>query len=315
MVAARASGANRALRMAVGGRSGWNTRADWCIIPPPQTGGLPPPRQTPLKGSAHVERSIRPVSEQKTTKTPASPGPDEDRLFAEPRERVDDFRFNAATAAVFDDMVSRSVPFYDEIQRIVVELAADFGVPGSRLYDMGCATGTTLAALDPLVDPEVNFVGIDNSDDMLGRAREKLGAVAGHRRLDLVNADLDRGVDVDDASVVVMILTLQFVRPLQRERLVRRVFAGMRKDAALILVEKITSPHTLLNRLFIKNYYEFKRRNGYSQVEIAQKREALENVLIPYRYEENVQMLHDVGFTQVDEVFRWYNFCCMVAVK
>jgi len=262
-----------------------------------------------------VERSARPTPKPKSEDAAPAEGPPEDRLFAEPRERVDDFRFNAATAAVFDDMVSRSVPYYDEIQRIVVELAADFGVPGSRLYDMGCATGTTLEALDPQVDPEVTFVGIDNSDDMLGRAREKLGSVAAHRRLELVNADLDRGVDVEDASVVIMILTLQFVRPLHRERLVRRAFAGMRKDAALILVEKITSPHTLINRLFIKNYYEFKRRNGYSQVEIAQKREALENVLIPYRYDENVQMLHDVGFTQVDEVFRWYNFCCMVAVK
>jgi len=261
-----------------------------------------------------VDRPARPVSRAKEKKAGA-PEANADRLFAEPLGRVDDFRFNAATAAVFDDMVSRSVPFYDEIQRIVCELAAEFGVPGTRLYDLGCATGTTLAALDPVVDPEVTFVGIDNSDAMLGRARGKLESVVGHRRLELVNADLDRGVDIDDASVVTMILTLQFVRPLQRDRLVRRIFAGMRKDAALILVEKITSPHTLLNRLFINNYYEFKRRNGYSQVEIAQKREALENVLIPYRYEENALMLRDVGFSQVDEAFRWYNFCCMVAVK
>lgn len=238
-----------------------------------------------------------------------------DRLFSDPDRRVDDFQFNASTAAVFDDMVSRSVPFYGEIQRIVGELAADFGVPGSNLYDLGCATGTTLEALDPVVDPDVHFVGIDNSDDMLAQARDKLGNMEGRRRLDLVNADLDRGVDIEDASVVTMILTLQFVRPLHRERLVRRIFAGLRKDGALILTEKITSPHTMLNRLFIKNYYEYKRRNGYSQVEIAQKREALENVLIPYRYEENEALLKEVGFTQVDEVFRWYNFCCMVAVK
>jgi len=250
---------------------------------------------------------------------PSRPGPDEavpvDRVFAEPRERIDDFSFNASTAAVFDDMVSRSVPFYGEIQRIVGELAADFGVAGSNLYDLGCSTGTTLEALDPMVDPDVHFVGIDNSDDMLDKARAKLGGMDGRRKLDLVNGDLNRGVDIEDASVVTMILTLQFVRPLNRERLVRRVFAGLRKDGALILTEKITSPHTMLNRLFIKNYYEYKRRMGYSQVEISQKREALENVLIPYRYEENEAMLKEVGFSQVDEVFRWYNFCCMVAVK
>jgi tRNA (cmo5U34)-methyltransferase len=246
--------------------------------------------------------------------TGAKPKP-VDQLFAEPAERIDDFQFNASTAAVFDDMVSRSVPFYGEIQRIVGELAADFGVPGTNLYDLGCATGTTLAALDPVVDSDVHFVGIDNSDDMLAQAREKLSAMEGRRRLELLNADLDRGVDIEDASVVTMVLTLQFVRPLHRERLVERIFAGLRKDGALILTEKITSPHTMLNRLFIKNYYEYKRRNGYSQVEIAQKREALENILIPYRYEENEALLKEVGFTQVDEVFRWYNFCCMVAVK
>jgi tRNA (cmo5U34)-methyltransferase len=238
-----------------------------------------------------------------------------DRLFAEPRQKVDDFQFNASTAAVFDDMVSRSVPFYGEIQRIVGELSADFGVPGSNLYDLGCATGTTLEAIDPVVDPDVHFIGIDNSDDMLDQARTKLKGVSDRRKLELLNGDLNRGIDVEDASVVTMVLTLQFVRPLNRERLVRRVFAGMRKDGALILTEKITSPHTMLNRLFIKNYYEYKRRMGYSQVEIAQKREALENILIPYRYEENEALLKEVGFTQVDEVFRWYNFCCMVAVK
>jgi tRNA (cmo5U34)-methyltransferase len=249
------------------------------------------------------------------SKSVAPEGAPVDRLFADPRPRVDDFQFNASTAAVFDDMVSRSVPFYGEIQRIVGELAGDFGVAGSNLYDLGCSTGTTLEALDPVVDPDVHFIGIDNSDDMLDQARSKLAGMEGRRKLDLVNGDLNRGVDVDNASVVTMVLTLQFVRPLNRERLIRRVFAGLRKDGALILTEKITSPHTMLNRLFIKNYYDYKKRMGYSQVEIAQKREALENILIPYRYEENEALLKEVGFTQVDEVFRWYNFCCMVAVK
>src|SRR5688572_24236163 len=97
-----------------------------------------------------------------------------DRIFAERETRARDFTFDSRTAGVFDDMVSRSVPFYDEIQRMTGELAADFAVPGTNLYDLGCSTATTLVALEPLVDPAVRFVGVDNSAEMLAKAREKL---------------------------------------------------------------------------------------------------------------------------------------------
>ena len=238
-----------------------------------------------------------------------------DQIFAEPQGMTKDFRFGAETAAVFDDMVSRSVPFYGEIQRMTCELARDFAVPGSNLFDMGCATGTTMLALDPLVDTGVRFVGIDNSDEMLGKARDKLASVAARRQLDFVNSDLNTCHVVEDGSVVLMVLTLQFVRPLYRDRLVRRIFEGMRDQGGLILVEKITGSHTLLNRLFIDYYYDYKRRNGYSDLEISQKREALENVLIPYHLEENRDLLREVGFKHVEEFFRWYNFCGLIAVK
>ena len=90
-----------------------------------------------------------------------------DRVFAEPVRRASDFKFDGRTASVFDDMLGRSVPFYDEIQRMTCELAADFAVPGTSLYDLGCSTGTTLAALEPYVDPSVRFVGVDSSPEML----------------------------------------------------------------------------------------------------------------------------------------------------
>lgn len=239
----------------------------------------------------------------------------EDQVFADARAQITDFKFGAETAAVFDDMVSRSVPYYGEIQRMSCELAADFAVPGSSLYDFGCSTGTTLLALDGMVDPGVRFVGLDNSDDMLAKARKKLDNAGSKRQIDLINADLNAVPAVEDASVTMMLLTLQFVRPLYRERLVRRAFEGMRDNGCLIVVEKITGSHTLLNRLFIEHYYDYKRRNGYSDLEISQKREALENVLIPYRYEENRDLFLDVGFRHVEEFFRWYNFCGVVAVK
>ena len=238
-----------------------------------------------------------------------------DKLFADETASIGDFRFGKETASVFDDMVSRSVPFYREIQRMTGDIAADFGVPGTNLYDLGCATGTTLLALDAMVDPGVRFIGVDNSDDMLAKARGKLEETGVTRAYDLQNSDLNQLAPLENASVAIMILTLQFVRPLYRERIVRRIYEGLNENACLILVEKITLADSLLNRLFIKHYYEMKKRNGYSNVEISLKREALENVLIPYRYEENIDMLHNAGFRSVEEFFRWYNFCGVVAIK
>ena len=148
----------------------------------------------------------------------AEPEQATDRIFATPVQRTTDFTFDQRTASVFDDMVSRSVPFYGEMQRMTTELAADFAVPGTNLYDLGCSTGTTLALLDPVVHPDVRFVGVDNSAEMLQKAREKLEQLPRQRCRELVEADLHELDHLDNASVVILTLTLQFVRPLHRER-------------------------------------------------------------------------------------------------
>jgi tRNA (cmo5U34)-methyltransferase len=218
-----------------------------------------------------------------------------DALFAAERRRIDDFNFGAETAAVFDDMLDRSVPYYDEI----------------------CSTGTTILQIARAVPAEVSarFVGVDSSQEMLDIAQEKLSAADLGHPFDLRCADLDEGVHIADASVVLLVLTLQFVRPLNRERLLRSVQHGMEKGGCLVLVEKVLGEDSTLNRLFIERYYAMKRRNGYSDLEIAQKREALENVLVPYRLDENIRLLKEVGFSATDVFFKWYNFCGIIAVK
>lgn len=240
-----------------------------------------------------------------------------DRLFAEQRARVDDFNFGEATAAVFDDMLDRSVPFYTEIQRMVAELAADYAQDGSAVWDLGCSTCTTFLEIDRALPAgvDVRFVGLDSSPEMLERARAKLTAAKFARPYDLRCADLNVDMRIENASVVLLVLTLQFVRPLHRESLIRSVYDGMRPGGCLLLVEKVLGENSTFNRLFIKHYYEFKRRNGYSDLEIAQKREALENVLVPYRLEENKTLLRKVGFQEIDVFFKWYNFCATVAMK
>jgi tRNA (cmo5U34)-methyltransferase len=238
-----------------------------------------------------------------------------DEIFAEPKPLATDFRFDHKTAAVFDDMVSRSVPFYHEIQRMTTEMAADFAVDGTNLYDLGCATCTTLIELAPVVSPGVRLVGIDSSEEMLAQAERRLAEQRVTRPIALVRADLHDGLEVQNASVVIMTLTLQFVRPLHRQRVIDAIYRGLNPQGCLLLVEKVTVKDSFLNRLFIKYYYAMKRRNGYSEMEIAQKREALENVLIPYRLDENRDVLRAAGFRHIEVFFRWYNFCGLIAVK
>jgi tRNA (cmo5U34)-methyltransferase len=240
-----------------------------------------------------------------------------DSLFKERRAQIHDFNFGAETAAVFDDMLDRSVPFYGEIQRMIGELAGDFAVEGSSIYDLGCSTANTFLSIGFHLSPDlgVKFVGLDSSDDMLRKAEEKLANARFPWPYALNRLDLNEGVQIENASVALMVLTLQFVRPLNREALLTSLCQGMNHNGCLILVEKVLGEHSTFNRLFIDHYYAMKKRKGYSEIEIAQKREALENVLIPYRLDENLRLLRRCGFNHVDVFFKWYNFCGIVAIK
>ncbi len=239
---------------------------------------------------------------------------EKDKLF-EQNLKTADFKFDDKVVKVFDDMVSRSVPFYAEMQRMTTELAAYFATKNSRLYDIGCSTGTTFYELNKSVDPSVTFVGLDNSEEMLKKAQEKLVDVTAKRKLELEFVDINKSINIENASVVTLLLTLQFVRPLNRERIMKKIYEGLNDQGAVIIIEKLTSEDSLINRLFIEKYYDYKRRNGYSETEIASKREALENVLIPYRMDENFELLRSAGFKNIEVFFRWYNFCGIIAVK
>ncbi|MDC4206861.1 MAG: carboxy-S-adenosyl-L-methionine synthase CmoA [Candidatus Manganitrophus sp.] len=241
--------------------------------------------------------------------------PTRDNLFRRERRQAKDFDFGEETAKVFDNMLDRSVPFYAEIQRMIGEMAADFAVPRSNLYDLGCSTCNTFVQIDSLIPQGVKFIGTDASEAMLAKAKEKLSVYPMTHPVELICSDLNKTAGVENASVVLMNLVLQFVRPLRRTQVVREIASGINKDGCLILVEKVLSPDSTVNRLFIKYYYEMKKRNGYSEMEIAQKREALENVLIPYHYFENRDLLMECGFRHCEMFFRWYNFCGMIAIK
>lgn len=239
----------------------------------------------------------------------------QDAVFADPKMQVSDFEFNASVVNVFDDMVVRSVPFYLEIQRMVAELASDFVQKNTRVYDLGCSTGATLMSLHQKVDKSIEFVGVDESAEMLKSCAANLKKQIPERKVQLVDADLNQGIAMEKASVAILCLTLQFVRPLKRQKLIADIYRQLPENGALIIVEKVLGEDSLFNRLFIKHYYEFKKRNNYTDTEIAKKREALENVLIPYRLKENEELLRDCGFKHIDTFFKWYNFSGFIAIK
>jgi tRNA (cmo5U34)-methyltransferase len=239
-----------------------------------------------------------------------------DKIFDEPIKQASDFSFNNKVAGVFDDMVTRSVPFYVEMQRMMAELVADQCGQDGVIYDLGCSTGATLIMMDQTVPQHIKFVGIDDSAPMLDKCRTKLEEMGMKRPFSLEVADLNTGVvPMEDASVVILCLTLQFVRPIAREKLLRNIHEQLRPGGVLIVIEKILAEETDFNRDFIKYYYNHKRRNNYSEMEISQKREALENVLIPYKLSENITLLKEVGFRTVEVFFKWYNFSGFIAKK
>ena len=238
-----------------------------------------------------------------------------DEFFRDEIEKPFDFKFGAGVAKVFDDMVNRSVPFYGEIQRMVAELAAEHAKASTNVYDLGCSTGTTMIGMNTMMPEDVFFVGVDDSKEMLEKCAVKLKEAGFTRKFNLVCEDIGTSVTISNASVVVLCLTLQFVRPIHRERLIQQIVKGLNPGGVLILVEKILAEDSLFNRDFIKYYYDYKRRNNYSEMEISQKREALENVLIPYKLSENVSLLRESGFSHCEVFFKWYNFSGLIAIK
>lgn len=230
------------------------------------------------------------------------------------RSDVGDFAFDETVANGFDEMVVRSVPLYSELQRMTVELAGQFAQPNTEVVDLGCSTGVTLDLLDRAIGFEgVQLVGVDNSEPMLEKARARLRDTRLPVRL--ICEDLNAGLPTKSPSVVIMNWTLQFIRPLQRDSVIREIYDRLVPNGCLIVMEKVLCDSSLLNRLYIDLYYDFKKREGFSDSEIAQKRESLENVLIPYRVEENLALFQRNGFEIVDVFFRWFNWAGFLAVK
>lgn len=222
------------------------------------------------------------------------------------------FEFDEAVASVFDDMLSRSVPFYDDVHKLIISLILTEQKDTKSVLDLGSSTAKFLLDLHSKMSATMKLKGLDNSKAMLARAKQKCQAFGADIELELIDMlDYDYG----DEDVIVANYTLQFIRPMQRTELVKRLHDSLNDDGLFIFSEKVVFNDKKLDKEIIDIYYKYKKEQGYSEYEISQKREALENVLIPFTIKENIQMCKDAGFTNVKTIFQWANFVTFVAKK
>ena len=233
-----------------------------------------------------------------------------DTVFTKPIKKQ--FEFDEEVAAVFDDMLERSVPFYKESQKITEFFTHKNLKSGGVVYDLGCSTASLLLNIHRGLEVDAELIGLDNSEAMLEQARKKCEAYGAN--IEVVHTDILE-YDYKSADVFISNYTLQFIRPLVREELVKKIVTSLKSEGVFIFSEKVISHHSRLNKELIECYYDFKKSQGYSEYEIMQKREALENVLVPYSEEENIQMAKNAGFSHCEVLFRWANFATFIAMK
>lgn len=241
-----------------------------------------------------------------------------DRLYATPQDQVADFVFNEAVVRVFPDMIKRSVPGYPTIVENLGVIASQFARPHSALYDLGCSLGAVSQALRRHVQAEgCRVIAVDNSTAMVERCREYLHAQDAMFQellpVEVIEADICL-LDFQPASLVALNFTLQFIPGAQRLDLLRRIRQALLPGGALILSEKLrfedAEEHALLGELHVA----FKRANGYSELEIAQKRSAIENVMKPDSLAEHRERLAAAGFSKVVPWFQCLNFASLIAL-
>ena len=233
-----------------------------------------------------------------------------DKVFSKPIEKQ--FEFDEEVASVFDDMLNRSVPFYKENLNLQTEILKNFLNENDKVTDLGSSTGTFLIELAKKSGKKLELIGIDNSSAMIKRAENKAKAFGADVKF--INADFLE-YDFSNSKAIIANYTVQFIRPLKREKLIKKIYDSLKSGGIFLMSEKLITEHKKLNKIMIDIYYDYKKKMGYSEFEIAQKREALENVLIPYTMNENIEMLKNAGFSDVEVIFRWNNFATFIAFK
>ncbi len=233
-----------------------------------------------------------------------------DDIFKRPIKKQ--FEFDESVASVFDDMLERSVPFYKEVTDLITNLVIKVAKEGDIVTDLGCSTAQTLIEISKKSDKNLKLIGIDNSAAMIKRAKNK--SLAYGVNIEFVLGDILKE-SITKSKVIIANYTLQFIRPLKREKVVKKIYNSLQDGGVFIVSEKVISEDKMINLWLIEEYYAFKKKKGYSDFEISQKREALENVLVPYSDKENMEMFKNAGFSYSEIIFKWANFSTYLVKK
>ncbi len=238
-----------------------------------------------------------------------------DKIYGEQKEPIAPFKFNEEVVQVFPDMIERSVPGYGFILPLIGLIADRYSQPHTNIYDLGCSLGAAAFAMAHYLQrPGCRIIAVDNSQAMVGRLRELLAVNTPRIPIEIILADI-RDCEIERASLVVLNFTLQFISPADRDVLLRRIYQGLQPGGAVVLSEKVVFADGEWHGRVIDLHHDFKRANGYSELEISQKRTALENVLIPETIEQHQARLHQTGFSTAELWFQVFNFASMLAIK
>ena len=241
--------------------------------------------------------------------------PQQDVLYSEPREAIAGFVFDQSVVQVFQDMIGRSVPAYSTLISMIPVLVRQYVQAGSRCYDLGCSLGATTLAMRHSIDQSgVSIVAVDNSAAMIERCDEYIKEDKADIPVEVVCDDINN-IDIDQASIVVMNFTLQFIEKEKRIDLLKKINNGLNAGGVLLLSEKIEIEDKNEQQWMTELHHEFKKANGYSDLEISQKRTALEDVLIPETINKHKQRLQQAGFKKSIVWFQCFNFVSILAVK
>ncbi|CAH8213841.1 carboxy-S-adenosyl-L-methionine synthase CmoA [Vibrio aestuarianus] len=238
-----------------------------------------------------------------------------DIIFSAPIDKIGDFTFDERVAEVFPDMIQRSVPGYSNIISAIGMLAERFVKPHSTIYDLGCSLGAATLSMRRHIKQEgCKIIAVDNSPAMVERCKLHINAYRSDTPVEVIEADI-REIEISDASVVVLNFTLQFLSPEDRLALLEKIYAGLRPGGILILSEKYVFEDETAHELLIDLHHDFKRANGYSELEISQKRSAIENVMRPDSITAHKTRFEQIGFSSFEVWFQCFNFGSMFAIK
>ncbi len=237
-----------------------------------------------------------------------------DNIYSVPRAQLGDFTFDDKVAKVFPDMIKRSVPGYSNIVQAIGMLSSKYAKPNSNLYDLGCSLGACAIEMALNAPSNAHIYGIDNSLDMLSRASEIIKSSSTLQNISLVHGDITN-YPLTNASIVVLNFVLQFIPLSQRDKLIKDIYDALLPGGVLVLSEKFKFADPAIENMLYNLHHDFKRANGYSELEISQKRDAIENVLIPESIDTHYNRLAQSGFNHYNIWFSCFNFGSIIAVK